>query len=82
MGFLKFLLLFSAGLAIIIYRERLQRFSGSFAFAEKWFGQGGTFQFYLLLGLGFIVFSVLYITGTLDAVIEKTIGRFLLAPGQ
>jgi hypothetical protein len=81
MRFIYFLLLFAAGLLIIIYRERIQRVSGNFAFAEKWFGNGGTYTFYILLGFGTIIFSVAYVTGTLDGLVGATFGRILPTPG-
>jgi hypothetical protein len=81
MRFIYFLLLFTAGLLIIIYREKIQRVSGNFAFAEKWFGNGGTYTFYILLGFGTIIFSVAYGTGTLDGLVGSTVGRFFLTPG-
>lgn len=82
MKFIWFLVLFCGGIAVITYRERMQRLSGNFAFAEKWLGAGGTFTFYIFLGLGMIVFSVLYVTGTLDGFIEGTVGRFFFTPGN
>lgn len=80
MRFIYFLLLFAAGLGMIIYRERLQRLSGNFAVAEKWFGSGGTYTFYLLLGFGTIIFSVAYVTGTIDGLVQSTVGRFFFTP--
>lgn len=81
MRIIYFLLMFAAGLSIMIYRERLQRLSGNFAFAEKWLGNGGTFNFYVLLGLGIIIFSVAYITGTIDGLVGSTVGRLFPTPG-
>lgn len=77
-----FLALFVGGFAVIYFREKLQRFSGNFAFAEKWLGSGGTFNFYILFGLGMIVISIVYVTGTLDGFIQGTVGRFFLTPGE
>jgi len=77
-----FLVLFFGGLATIIYRERLQRFTGNFAFAEKYLGSGGTFNFYILLGFLFIFIGVAYVSGTLDSVITGTLGRFFPTPGD
>lgn len=78
MRFIYFLSMMAIGLALIVYRERVQRITGSIGFAEKYLGQGGTFNLILLVGMGFIVFSVLYITGSLDAAIQSTIGRFFI----
>jgi len=81
MRFLSFLLLFATGLALIRYRERVQSFTGSIGFAEKYLGPGGTYSFYLLLGIATCVGSILYLTGTLDGLLEGTIGRFFFRPG-
>jgi len=70
-----FLVGFIGGLAMIAYREKVQRVTGNFAFAEKYLGNGGTFSFFILLGLGIILLSIFYITGTLDAIINATAGR-------
>jgi hypothetical protein len=78
MTFIYFLCMMGIGLGLIVYRERVQRITGNFAFAEKYLGVGGTFNFILLVGVGFIVFSVLYVTGGLDAAIESTVGRFFI----
>lgn len=78
MRFIYFLCMMAIGLGLIVYREKVQRITGNFAFAEKYLGQGGTFHFILLLGIGFIIFSVVYVTGTLDAAIQSTVGRFFI----
>lgn len=77
-----FLVLFFGGLGLIIYREKVQRVSGDIGFAEKYLGPGGTFQFYLLLGIAMVFISIIYVTGGLDAFIENTIGRFFIAPNR
>ncbi|MDP2691853.1 MAG: hypothetical protein Q8O95_05640 [bacterium] len=82
MRFIYFILLFAAGLGMIIYREKIQRFTGNIAFAEKWLGEGGTFNLYLFFGIFLIFISVAYVTGTLDTFISSTAGRFILVPGQ
>jgi hypothetical protein len=72
------LLIFAAGLGLVVYRERIQLFTGSFAFAEKYLGS--TFNFYLLFGIGMMMMSFLYLFGTFDSFLQWTVGRFLLVP--
>jgi hypothetical protein len=79
MRIVTFIILFLLGIALMIYRERVKRFTGSFAFAESWFGPGGTYTFFLLLGLLLCLGSIFWVTGTLDAVFGATIGRFFLS---
>lgn len=78
MRFIYFILIFLIGLAVVYYREKIQLFTGNFAFAEKYLGS--TFNFFLLLGVGTMLFSFLYLFGTFDSVIQWTVGRFLFVP--
>lgn len=80
MRIVTFLLLFCLGLAIMIYRERIKNFTGSFAFAEKVFGPGGTYTFFLIAGLLLSLGSIFWVTGTLDSFFEATVGRFFFRP--
>jgi len=80
MHFINFLLIFGLGLLLVMYREKVQRFTGSFAFAEKYLGAGGTYNFYLLLGIATMFFSFAYLFGTFDGLIHATVGRFFLTP--
>jgi hypothetical protein len=73
MTFLKFLFWFLFGLAIVKYRERIQRWTGNLAFAEKYLGN--TFNAYLLIGLMMMVMSIFYVTGILDGFLQGTFGR-------
>lgn len=78
MRFLYFLFFFFSGLGLIRYRERVQSFTGSFPFAEKYLGQGGTYHFLLLLGIATCILSIMYISGTLDGLIENTFWKNIL----
>lgn len=80
MWLFKGLILFFLGLALVIYRERVQAFTGDIGFAEKYLGTGGTFTFYLFLGIGTMIFSILYVTGASDAFIDNTVGRIFFRP--
>ena len=64
------------GLLMIIYRERVKRFTGDFAFAEKWFGDGGTYTALMLVGLLITIGSLMYMLGTLQALISGVFGPF------
>ncbi len=78
MRFITFLLFFTGGFVVVYYRERIQSFTGNFAWAEQKLGPGGTFTIILLIGLLMSIGSILYITGTLETLIEATIGKFFL----
>ncbi len=64
------------GLAVIKYRERLQYIIGDVAFAEKYFGQGGTFTLILLVGSLTVVISVLHMTGVLGESLSSILSPF------
>jgi hypothetical protein len=64
------------GLATIKYRANIHDFTGTVGFAERIFGMGGTYTFYLLLGAATILLSVLYATGQLQSMITSFIGPF------
>lgn len=58
---------FPLGLVIVVYRERVKRFTGDFGFAESWFGPGGTYTAILIFGLIVSLGSLMYALGTLQA---------------
>jgi len=71
-------LIFSGmGVALIVFTEPVKRAFGSLDFAEKWFGMGGTYVFWKIVGVFFIVGAFLWLTGTID----RFIPDFILNPG-
>ncbi|MBI2638139.1 hypothetical protein HYW83_00960 [Candidatus Peregrinibacteria bacterium] len=68
---------FPLGLVIVIYRERVKRFTGDFGFAESWFGPGGTYTAILIFGLIVSLGSLMYALGTLQALFIKIFSPFL-----
>ncbi len=67
---------FPLGLVIVVYRERVKRFTGDFGFAENWFGPGGTYTAILVFGLVVSLGSLMYAFGTLQALFAKIFGPF------
>ncbi|MBU1089498.1 hypothetical protein KKF38_01740 [Patescibacteria group bacterium] len=59
----------AAGLSLVVYTKRVKDFTGSFDFAEKWFGGGGTYTFLKLFGIVIIIGSFLWLTGTFDRIL-------------
>ena len=51
---------------LIIYRVPVKHFMGDIGWAERYFGPGGTFTALLLIGVFGFIFSLMYMTGTLD----------------
>jgi len=67
---------FPLGLVIVVYRERVKRFTGDFQFAEKWFGPGGTYTAILIFGLIVSFGSMMYAFGTFQALLAKIFAPF------
>ena len=64
------------GLLLIIYREKVKNFTGDIGFAEKYLGVGGTWTFYVLLGVASFVFGLMWISGAFQAGFENFFGGF------
>lgn len=79
MRFLVGIIGFPLGLAIVVYRERVKRFTGDFAFAESWFGPGGTYTAILIFGLIVSIGSLMYAFGTLQGMFMMFFGPFFTA---
>lgn len=73
--FLAAILFFPLSFLIIIYRAKLKDITGSVGFAEKYFGPGGTYTLYLLIGVILFIGTLMYITGTLESLLSSTVGR-------
>lgn len=58
------------------YRSHLRRLVGDVAFAERFFGSGGTNTFIVFLAILVFVLSLMYAMGTLQGVVTSTVGRF------
>ncbi len=68
-----------AGILYIKYSPQITHASGSFGWAEKYLGSGGTYTMHKLIGVLLIVISILSMTGTFQVILRSTIGR--LFPG-
>lgn len=76
MRYLVGLIGFPLGMVIVVYRERIKRFTGDMAFAESWFGPGGTYTAIMILGLVVSFGSLTYMFGTLQALFKLLLGPF------
>ena len=61
---------------LLRYRRPIKEFTGDMAIAEKIFGAGGTNTFIVVFALLVFIGSLMYAAGTLDAIIQGTVGRF------
>jgi hypothetical protein len=70
---------FPLSFLIIIYRAKIKQFTGDIGFAEKYLGAGGTYTLILLIGIGVFFVTLLYITGTWQSFLSKTLGPLFFA---
>lgn len=74
MRYLAFLIGFPLGLVVVVYRERIKRFTGNFDWAEKYMGNGGTYNAIMLFGLLISIGSLMYALGTLQTLTSTIFG--------
>ncbi|MDX9970914.1 MAG: hypothetical protein RBS56_03330 [Candidatus Gracilibacteria bacterium] len=70
---LKFIVLIlgtAVSLAILKFRLEVKNMLGDIAFAEKYFGTGGTHFLVIIIGIVIFVFSLMYATGTLQSLFK------------
>ena len=68
------------GIVIIYFRAKIKDFVGDVGFAEKYLGPGGTYTLIILLGVVVSIGALMYMFGTLQILLEGTVGR--LFPGR
>ena len=64
------------GLLWVKYRKYVQSWTGGIAFAEKYFGPGGTYTLFLLLGSALVILSILFMFGLPQEFIKKVAGPY------
>lgn len=73
-------LLIPAGILMVIYTDKIERFTGEIPFAEKYIGSGGTFTFLKLSGLLISILSFMWVTGGLQPLLRSLFGVFFNVP--
>ena len=79
------IILILAGFLLVWKTHPIVDFAGKSAWAEQHLGaEGGTYLLYKLIGIAFIFFGLLAITGLYQGFLESTIGALLSpkAPGS
>ncbi len=71
------LILIACGFGLILYTRPVVDFTGSFDFAERILGTGGTYNFLKVIGLLMIITSFMWMTGTLQPFLAGIFGPFL-----
>ena len=64
------------GFLIMIYRDQLKQLTGDIAWAEQYLGSGGTYNFFIIIGLVVTVLSIMYAFGSLQELTAGSIGVF------
>ena len=65
------------GMLILVYRAKIKDFTGDIGFAEQWFGSGGTWTFYVILGVGLFILSLMWALGVFQSFFIDHFGVFL-----
>ena len=71
-----------ASFFLIKYRERIVGVTGKFQWAEKYLGMGGTYRFFVILGVFSFLWGVASITGTTDVLLSPLRGVFQAGGGM
>ncbi len=67
---------FPIAFLLLRYRRAVKEFIGEVSFAEKYLGMGGTNTLIVIIGILVFVGSLMYSLGTLQSLLQSTIGRF------
>lgn len=70
------IILAAIGVVILKFHYQLKNLFGSWGWAEDKLGSGGTYTAWKLIGLGMMVFGVLWGTGTLGSLLTNVLGMF------
>lgn len=65
-----------AGFLLLVFRDKVKSFTGNIGFAEEYLGVGGTWTFYILLGIALIIFGLMWGAGTFQVFFESFLGDF------
>lgn len=69
--FFIFLLGLGIGCLFVYFRKKIVDTIGKTSFAERFFGSGGSYFMWQLVGIIIIVLSLLYLTGVLDRIVGR-----------
>jgi hypothetical protein len=65
------------GFLILVFRPYIKNFTGSIGFAERYLGAGGTWTFFLIIGVALFILGLMWATGTLQSWMGDTFGSLI-----
>jgi len=68
-------ILIPAGIAIVAKSIPIGNFVGEIDWCERYIGSGGTYTFIKLFGIAVSIISIMWLTGTPQAWLERTAGH-------
>lgn len=68
------LFLMVLGFLVLVFRPTIKDWTGDIGFAERYLGSGGTWTFFIILGVGFFVAGLMWATGSLQDFIFRNLG--------
>ena len=66
---------------MVRYRKQVVDWTGKFAWAEHYLGRGGTYNAIVLFSILIFMFSILYMSGSLDFFFEG-LKKFFIGEGE
>jgi hypothetical protein len=70
MRFVVSIFIFAVGFLLLKYAYQIMNFFGRIDWAEQFFGGSGTYTFYKIAGISFIVISILYLFGAIQFILS------------
>jgi len=64
------------GFFMLKYRDKVKDWTGNIAWAERYFGTGGTWTALVLIGVLMIVLSFMFMVGSLQEIFLGAFGKF------
>lgn len=64
------------GFLLMIYRYQIKQFFGNIGFAEQYLGPGGTYTFFIILGIVISFLSLMFALGTFQDLFHGFLGPF------
>lgn len=65
------------GFAFLVFRPQIKEWTGTIEVAERYLGPGGTWTLFVMVGVGFFVFGLMWATGSLQDFLLGTFGAII-----
>ncbi len=80
--YVTFLVFLLGGFALLKYTRQVKNFTGSWGWAERYLGGGGTYSAIKIFGLISIIFAFMYVTGGIQDFLVWLLGPMFAGGGS